>query len=190
MTAAQLNDGEDWGALSELPGNPMIWVLILSELVVFGIFFVAFAFTRAFHVAVFESGQAHLDRLHGGINTAVLLTSGLAAALGQRAIGKGLVGRCRGWLFIAGLGGLLFLSIKLIEYADLFTQGFGLETNSFFTLFFLMTGFHALHLLLGLVLLGIVARYCTAANVETAAAFWHMVDLIWVLLYPLVYLIQ
>ena len=190
MTTVPQDDGGDWGALSELPGNPMIWVLILSELVVFGIFFVAFAVTRAFHVAVFDAGQAHLDRLHGGINTAVLLTSGLAAALAQRAIGEGRIGLCRRWLVAAAVGGMAFIGIKLLEYASLAAQGFGLETDSFFTLFYLMTGFHALHVLLGLVLLGVVGRYCNAANVETATAFWHMVDLIWVLLYPLVYLIR
>jgi len=190
MTAVPQHDGEDWGALSELPGNPMIWVLILSELVVFGVFFVAFAFTRAFHVAVFDAGQAHLDRLHGGINTAVLLTSGLAAAQAQRAIGDGRITRCRWWLFAAAVGGVLFIGIKLVEYAALAAQGFGLESDTFFTLFYLMTGFHALHVALGLVLLGIVGRFCSAANVETATAFWHMVDLIWVLLYPLVYLIR
>lgn len=82
------------------------------------------------------------------------------------------------------------MGVKLAEYADLAAQDIGLETNSFFTLFFLMTGFHALHVFLGLVFLAVAGWWCSRENVETVTAFWHMVDLIWVLLYPLVYLIR
>ena len=186
----QAEPAADWGALSELPGNPMMWVLILSELVVFGAFFAAFAVARALHPAEFNASQAHLDRLAGGINTMVLLTSGLAAALAVKARSQGRVTLCRLWLAGAGVGGLVFMGVKLAEYADKAAQGIGMETDTFFTLFFLMTGFHLLHVALGLIILGIVAWRCSLENVETGTAFWHMVDLIWVLLYPLVYLIR
>ena len=180
----------DWGALSALPGNPMMWVLILSELVVFGAFFAAFAFARALHPDAFNASQAHLDRLLGGINTMVLLTSGLAAALAVQARAEGRVTACRLWLGGAALGGIAFMAVKLVEYADKAAQGIGIETDTFFTLFYLMTGFHFLHVALGIVFLGVVAWRCSLENVETGTAFWHMVDLIWVLLYPLVYLIR
>lgn len=180
----------DWGALSALPGNPMMWVLILSELVVFGAFFASFAFARALHPAAFNASQAHLDRLLGGVNTMVLLTSGLAAALAVRARADGKIRNCRLWLGGAALGGFAFMAVKLVEYADKASQGIGIETDTFFTLFYLMTGFHFLHVALGIVFLGIVAWRCSLENVETGTAFWHMVDLIWVLLYPLVYLIR
>lgn len=180
----------DWGILSALPGNPMMWVLILSELVVFGCFFGGFAFARVFHPAEFNASQAHLDRLLGGINTMVLLTSGLAAALAVRARSRERILACRLWLAAAAVGGVAFMAVKLVEYADKAAQGITIDTDTFFTLFFLMTGFHFLHVALGLVILGVVGWRCSLENVETGTAFWHMVDLIWVLLYPLVYLIR
>ncbi|MCC2106565.1 MAG: cytochrome c oxidase subunit 3, partial [Hyphomicrobiales bacterium] len=60
----------------------------------------------------------------------------------------------------------------------------------FFTLYYLITGFHALHVLLGMVILGVVARYDSLANYETGAAFWHMVDLVWIVIFPVIYLLR
>ncbi len=179
-----------WGALDHLPGNPLMWVLILSELVVFGAFFVAFSVSRVLHPAMFLAGQAKLDRLAGGVNTMLLLTSGLAAALAVSACAAGDTRRCRRWLAGAGLLGVGFLGVKLAEYAGKASQGIGIDTDTFFTLFYLMTGFHAAHVILGLVILAVVAWKPSLENAETGAAFWHMVDLIWVLLYPIVYLIR
>ncbi|BAE51745.1 cytochrome c oxidase subunit 3 [Paramagnetospirillum magneticum] len=184
------DESENWGALSDLPGNPLMWVLILSELLVFGAFFAAFSVSRVLHPAMFLADQLRLDRLAGGVNTMLLLTSGLAAALAVNARAAGDIRRCRLWLGGAALLGLGFLGVKFAEYADKAAQGFGIESDTFWTLFYLMTGFHAAHVILGLVILGIVAAKPSRENVETGAAFWHMVDLIWVLLYPIVYLIR
>jgi len=87
------------------------------------------------------------------------------------------------------LGGV-FLAIKAVEYGDKIGRGLTLETNSFFQLYYLMTGFHAMHVAAGIVILGIVTWWDSLENLETGAAFWHMVDLIWVLLYPIVYLLR
>jgi len=86
--------------------------------------------------------------------------------------------------------GLVFLGVKVVEYADKIGRGLTLTTNHFFELYYLMTGFHALHVVMGIVLLGILAWRASQENVETGAAFWHMVDLIWVMLFPVVYLIR
>ena len=182
--------GDGWGVLDSLPGNPLMWVLILSELMVFGAFFVGFSAARAWHPTAFAASQAHLDRLAGGINTMILLSSGLAAAMALRARGEGRIAACRAWLCGAAMLGIGFLIVKGLEYADKAAQGIGMDTDDFFTLFYLMTGFHALHVVLGLAILGIFAWNCSIENVETGTAFWHMVDLIWVLLYPIVYLIR
>ena len=85
--------------------------------------------------------------------------------------------------------GSVFLAIKVIEYADKIGQGFA-ETDMFFQLYYLMTGFHALHVVMGLIILGLVTWRDSLENMETGAAFWHMIDLIWVLLFPLVYLLR
>lgn len=180
----------DWGALSQLPGNPMMWVLILSELLVFGVFFVAFAAARTVDVAGFDASQAQLDRLLGGLNTMVLVTSGFLAALAVRARIDGRRLKARLILLAAMAVGSVFLVVKVIEYADKAQAGIGIETNTFFTLYYLMTGFHFLHVVLGLVILAVVAWKDSLANLETGTAFWHMVDLIWVLMFPLVYLIR
>lgn len=179
-----------WGILDSLPGNPLMWILIISELLVFGAFFAGFSAARALHPAEFAASQAHLNRLTGGINTMVLLTSGLAAAMALKARSEERLTACRSWLAVAGVLGLGFLVVKAIEYADKAAHGITMDTDTFFTLFYLMTGFHALHVVLGLVILAVVGCRCSMENVETGTAFWHMVDLIWVLLYPVVYLIR
>lgn len=179
-----------WGALSSLPGNPIMWVLIISELLIFGAFLGGFAGARILEPAVFADSQGRLDGLAGGLNTLVLVTSGLFAALAVHARAAGAIPRARLWLGGAGALGVVFLAVKGVEYADKAAHGIGLETNTFFTLYYLMTGFHAMHVVMGLIVLGIVAWKCSLENLETGAAFWHMVDLIWVLIYPIVYLIH
>lgn len=185
-----LEEEGGWGALDALPGNPMMWILIISELAVFGAFFVIFAVNRILEPEAFIQSQAQLSRLMGGLNTIVLVTSGYFAARAVQRCENGQVAACRRWLTAAIAGGGVFLALKAVEYADKASVGIGIETNSFFTLFYLLTGFHALHVVFGMILLGIGLWRCSTSNVVTVAAFWHMVDLIWVILYPVVYLMR
>ncbi len=180
----------DWGALSALPGNPLMWILILSELAVFGAFFLGFTGARVADPLGFAENQALLNRVEGGVNTLVLVSSGWLAAHAVRAAHGGDAGACRRRLFGAMALGGVFLAVKAVEYAGKAALGLGIETNTFFTLYYLITGFHALHVVLGMVILAIAARRPSAANVETGTAFWHMVDLIWVLVYPVIYLVR
>jgi len=183
----------DWGVLSDLPGNPLMWVLIISELLVFGALLLGFAVARLLHPAMFQTGQASLNVALAGVNTLVLITSGYCAARAVQVRSAGAekgVRLSRPWLLAAmGLGGC-FLAIKAVEYADKAAHGWGIETNTFFTLFYLLTGFHAMHVVAGIIVLGIVAWKNTVDNLETGAAFWHMIDLVWLLLFPLVYLLR
>jgi nitric oxide reductase NorE protein len=181
-------DTADWGPLSSLPGNPMMWILILGEMAVFGALFVGFAVARALNPATFDASQAHLDGLLGGLNTMVLVTSGWLVAIAVQRRGSN--GDHRAAMLGAMVFGAVFLTIKVVEYADKIGQGFTPETDMFFQLYYLMTGFHALHVVMGLIILGIVTWRDSLENMETGAAFWHMIDLIWVLLYPLVYLLR
>jgi len=181
----QTEERGGWGALDDLPGNPMMWILIISELLVFGAFFLSFAVSRMLDPVGFGDSQALLDGVFGGVNTIVLITSGLLCAL---AVDSKSIVRARGLLAGAIALGGVFCWIKIVEYGDKFEQGIGIETDTFFTLFFLMTGFHFLHVIFGMILLGIGIWKCRRDVLETVCAFWHMVDLIWVLLYPLVYL--
>lgn len=181
---------DDWGPLSQLPGNPMMWLLIWSELLVFGMAFVGFAGARLMDIEGFAQAQAQLDRYAGAINTMVLITSGLFAALAVNAESHQKTLRARLWIGAAILLGIVFLGVKYVEYADKAAHGIGLETNNFFTLYFLVTGFHALHVVFGIIVLAIVGWKHSVDNLETGAAFWHMVDLIWVILFPLIYLMR
>ncbi|MFW6346370.1 MAG: cytochrome c oxidase subunit 3 [Halomonas sp.] len=179
-----------WGPLSALPGNPLMWVLILSELLVFMAFFALYAAERATQVALFDASQRELDPLMGGLNTLVLLTSGLCVALAVEASAAAHTRRARRWLAAAMGLGVLFGVIKVVEYVSKFGAGITPETNTFFGFYYGLTAFHFAHVLFGLALLALVTWRTSLENVETAAAFWHMVDLIWILLYPLLYLLR
>ena len=173
----------------QLPGELLMWVLILSEIAVFGAGLLAFLAVRLTDPTGFAEAQSHLHRTGAAANTLVLVTSGWLAALATRAAEAGQRRRLRLLLAPAILLGAVFLILKGTEYADLFAQGIGTETHAFYTFSFLLTGFHAAHVLAGMVLLALVGWLGTPKAVETGAAFWHMVDLVWVLLFPVVYLL-
>ena len=191
MSAADCEQqGTGWGILEDLPGDPMIWVLICSELAAFGLFLGALGVARAIHPAVVAAGQAVLDSRLAGLNTIVLVTSGWAAARGTKAARTGQRRPARYWLLGAMALGGLFTAIKLAEYAEEIGRGIGLETSTFFTLYFLLTGFHLLHVCLGVVILAVVCRRAETVGVETGTAFWHMVDLVWIVMFPILYLVR
>ncbi len=176
-------------ALDQLPGELMMWVLIVSELLVFGAGLAAFLAVRITDPAGFAEAQSHLHRAGAGVNTIVLVTSGWLAALAVQAAEAGRVHRLRGLIAAAIALGAVFLVLKGMEYADLAAAGINFDTHAFFTFSYLLTGFHAAHVLAGMVLLAVVAVPASHRAVETGAAFWHMVDLVWVLLFPVVYLL-
>jgi nitric oxide reductase NorE protein len=189
--SAQETEAHDsgWGVLADLPGDPMMWVLIFSELAVFGLLLGAFAVAHAFHQPTFGAGRGLLNPALAALNTLVLVTSGWAAARGALAARDGDRRACRGWLLAAiGLGGA-FVAVKLTEYAGEIAAGADIETSTFFTLYFLLTGFHLLHVVLGMAILAVVLRSADAYAVETGTSFWHMVDLVWVLMFPIIYLV-
>ena len=168
----------------------MMWVLILSEIAVFGAGLLALLATRLTDPAGFAEAQSHLHRTGAAANTLVLVTSGWLAALATHAAEAGQTRRLR-LLLLPAIGlGAVFLVLKGSEYADLFAKGIGTETHAFYTFSFLLTGFHAAHVLAGMVLLAVVGWLATPRAVETGAAFWHMVDLVWVILFPVIYLLH
>lgn len=181
---------DNLGVFGELPGDLMMWVLIASELLVFGAALIAFLAIRATDPAGFGADQASLDRTAGALNTIVLVTSGLCAALAVAQRERGARQAARRWLFAAGCLGIIFLVVKGFEYAHKAELGVGIETSAFFTFYYLATGFHALHVVAGIVILGIIGWADSGRNMETGVAFWHMVDLIWVLLFPIIYLLR
>lgn len=176
--------------LDTLPGHAMMWVLIFSELAAFGALLVAFAVARALDPAGFAAGQAQLDPMLAAVNTVCLVSSGWCAARACAAARLGAHAATRRWIGGAAALGLLFIAIKLVEYAGEIGRGADIDGGTFFTLYFLLTGFHLLHVALGVVILAAVAWRANAVDVESGAAFWHMVDLVWLMMFPLIYLIR
>lgn len=176
--------------LDQLPGDLMMWVLIVSELLVFGAGLGAFLSMRIFDPESFALAQDHLHRALAGINTLVLVTSGFFAARAVRMAEAGRLGATRFWLALAVVLGAVFLAIKMVEYAGNASAGIGMTSGGFFTFYYLLTGFHAAHVVAGIVILGLVGWRGVPRTVEVGTAFWHMVDLVWVLLFPVIYLLR
>ncbi|MGX9352382.1 cytochrome c oxidase subunit 3 [Shimia sp. W99] len=172
-----------------LPGELMMWVLIISELLVFGAGLLAFMGVRLTDPAGFAEAQSHLHRTGAALNTGVLVTSGYLAARAYLWRVGGARLKARLALVGAAALGIVFLIIKGAEYADKAAQGIAWDTHPFFTFYYLLTGFHATHVVAGVVLLLLVAWKDAPRNIEAGAQFWHMVDLVWVLLFPVIYLL-
>jgi nitric oxide reductase NorE protein len=180
------------------PGDLAIWIFILAELLVFAVFFAAYAFTRMNHVELFNTYQATLDRDAALANTVALLTSSYFVVRGVVAAREGDNGRCARWLWAAVGMGAVFLVIKSLEYAHHIGAGISLSTNTFYMFYLSVTFFHYMHVILGMVILAAVAvksgrgEYSAEQHtgVETGASYWHMVDLVWLILFPLVYVMQ
>ncbi len=180
------------------PGDLAVWFFIFAELLAFGALFLAYAFTRAAHVEIFDAGQQTLNKTFGVINTLALITGSYFVVRALVAIQAGLQARCVRWLGAAIAAGGVFAVLKLIEFHDKFAIGISLSTDTFYMFYLILTGFHFMHVLLGMVVLAAVLRNARRGRysateyvgVETAGAFWHMVDLVWIILFPLLYLMR
>jgi nitric oxide reductase NorE protein len=181
-----------------LPGDFAIWIFIYAELLVFGIFFLSYAFARAGNVELFNTYQQSLDRGSGALNTIILITSSWFVVRAVNAIRAGTARPCARWLGMAILCGLAFVVIKLLEFKAKYAAGISLSTNNFYMFYLSLTFFHFMHVLMGMVILGAVGAkalrggYSAAdhTGVETGASYWHMVDLVWLVLFPLVFIIR
>ncbi len=179
-----------------LSGGTVIWLFVAIELLTFGLFFVGFAAARRADPEPFLAGQAQLHPLLGAVNTGVLLCGGWCAARGVLANRSNEPRAAAGYLAGAAATGLVFMAIKLHEYADVFAAGVSLSTNTFWFFYLFVTGLHFLHVLAGVgFLVPTAVRAARGAygpeapfTVEAVAVFWHLVDLLWIVLFPLLYL--
>lgn len=183
-----------------------MWIFLATELLFFGGLFVAYLYGRSHWPLGFAAAGRHTDVVLGTVNTAVLLSSSALVALAAACGGQG---RRRPWppvlMGLAAALGIAFLAIKGMEYRQEWLQGlfpgpgFALAGQGgaelFFMLYFLTTGLHALHLLIGIVLMAAFAAgsawqapWSSQRRLEVAGLYWHFVDIVWILLYPLLYL--
>lgn len=184
--------------LKPLPGDLAIWFFIFMELLVFGVFFIVYAVMRLQNIELFNQYQLTLHRGLGAANTVLLITSSYFVVRAVDAVKENKISQCVNWLYAALVGGAGFLILKSVEYVDIFSQGIRLTTNTFYMFYISLTMFHFLHVILGMIILfAIVIKANKGAysadnhiGVETGASYWHMVDLVWIILFPLVYIIR
>ena len=181
-----------------LPGDLAIWFFIFMELLVFGIFFIVYAVMRLQNLELFNQYQLTLNRELGAINTLLLISSSYFVVRAIHSIKVNNVKGCVNWLYAALGGGLGFLILKSIEYSEKFDAGITLSTNMFYMFYLSLTLFHFLHVILGMIILYAVLFKAKRGaynadnyiGVESGASYWHMVDLVWIILFPLVYIIR
>ena len=176
------------------PGGILMWIIIYLELITFGMALVAFVYYGAEEPEVFHQSKLQLNSTIGAINTLFLLTSGLFIANAVHFYKEGNIKKTTFFFKLAMLGGFLFLLLKSYEYYTKIDNGITLDTNTFYTFYWMLTGFHIIHVLIGLVILFLTERSISKnkaelEDVEASATFWHMCDIIWLLLFPIIYLI-
>jgi nitric oxide reductase NorE protein len=183
-------------APAHLPGESSMWFFVIGDLFIFGVYFVSYLCFRGADHALFLQSQQHLNQDIGVINTVILLTSSLFVALGTAAARRGEV-RHAARLFVCALvSGAVFPLLKAVEWIPEIAAGYRPGTNLFFMYYYVLAGMHLCHVLLGLVILGFVVRELRHARaprlrfVETGATYWHMVDLLWLVLFALLYLMR
>ncbi|WP_018993002.1 cytochrome c oxidase subunit 3 family protein [Aromatoleum toluclasticum] len=185
-------------AAKRLPGYLPVWAFILAEMLLFAVLFASYAFARVDNVEMFNLCQQTLDRNAGAINTVLLVTGSWFVVLAVQAARRDdrrAASRDIGLGFLCGAG---FLAIKVFEYAAKFGAGITFSTNTFYRFYFSLTFFHFMHVILGMVVLAILwvktrqGAYGShdAHGLESGAAYWHMVDLLWIVLFPLVYVMR
>jgi len=187
---ARFNTGINHGKLG-------MWIFLASEIMFFSGFLGAFIVLRNLNIEVFTESSHQLNKVIATVNTAILISSSLTMALSHLALERGEEAKFRLFLAITIVCAFGFLGIKSYEYATKFEHGIYPWTNTFFASYFTMTGFHALHVIGGLIpMIWIFGKSLTKGyprsmhhRVEILGLYWHFVDLVWIFLFPTLYLI-
>ncbi|MCF8372697.1 MAG: cytochrome c oxidase subunit 3 family protein [Bacteroidales bacterium] len=184
-----------------------MWLFLFTEVLLFGGLFIVYAAYRFINPEDFHTGSQHLDWVIGAINTVILLTSSLTVALSISAIQSGNTKKAKILLYLTLAFALAFLVNKYFEWGGKIHHGLfpGMEEfkhlthgeSLFFVLYFFMTGLHGLHIIAGGIFIGFILYYINKGEVtsesytlhENAGLYWHLVDVIWIYLFPLFYLI-
>ncbi|MGU3501075.1 cytochrome c oxidase subunit 3 [Mycobacterium sp. C31M] len=179
---------------NRIPGESSMWFFVIGDLLIFGAYFVAYVYYRGQDQQLFLESQARINLDIGAANTVVLLTSSLFVALGTSAARAGRTADGVRLFAIALAIGAVFPVLKIFEYVPEIAAGVTPGTNLFFMYYFVMTGLHLCHVMLGLVILAfVIANLRAKPNIsffETGATYWHMVDLLWLVLFALLYLMR
>lgn len=178
-----------------LPGDNDMWVMVLGDMIIFAGYFIVFMIYRSMHAREFLAAQEHLDVNIGVVNTVILLTSSWFVVRAVTAARAGRSAQAIRLVYGGGLGGVLFMALKGYEWVAKIRAGHG-NSEMFYSFYYVVTGVHLIHVLIGLIVLGTVARELRnpgrrrATVVESGAIYWHMVDLLWVIIFALFYVMR
>ena len=185
------------GSVYYPPGGILVWFLIILEIFTFLGAALIFLYYRKSNLEEFAASKELLSPLVGTVNTIVLITSGYLIANALQALKENLWEKSARLILFSSLLGIAFLIVKGTEFYLKIESGVGFDYNTFFTLYWLMTGFHFVHVLFGVGLLFYMYRAVKRQkysgenmfDVEASATYWHMCDLIWILIFPILYLL-
>jgi nitric oxide reductase NorE protein len=181
-----------------LPGDSGVWLFIAADTFMFGLFFSSFMFERLKNVELFNQSQRALSPTVGAVNTLFLLAGSYFVVLAVDAAKQGMEQAVVNRLTLGIACGGAFAISKLFEYGAKFAAGISIVTNDYYVFYFVLTGVHFLHLCIGVIVLAIL-RHKARGGVgdgrwfgwlESGACYWHMVDLLWIMLFPLLYLVR
>lgn len=172
-------------------GKLAVWWVIVSEIVIFGGLLVSYILYRLYHDQ-WSSEAAHTSLIAGSINTFILLTSSLFVVLSHRAIEDKDPQKAFKYLWYTIFGGLGFLVVKSIEWTGEITHGFVMTKSLFWAFYYTAAGLHALHVIAGIIIMAIISfdikKNKNLQRVEYIGNYWHFVDIVWIFLFPLLYI--
>lgn len=180
-----------------LPGEEGVWLFILGDLIVFGLFFITFVIYRSWSPDLYAVSQREMNQAFGVANTLILLTSSWTLATAVDRLRK----KSSGGAALIGISiglGICFILVKIFEYREKIRAGITLNSNEFYTFYYMFTGTHLLHVMLGVGVLGYLfavsrrdrVNPSDIRTIEGGASFWHLVDILWIVLFALFYLMR
>ncbi|MCL6416591.1 cytochrome c oxidase subunit 3 family protein [Aestuariirhabdus sp. Z084] len=186
--------GED----KNTPGSVGAWVLIWVELTEFALFFLVFLVARAHNPDLFHEGPTRLNTIAGALNTLILITSSYCVARAVSAIKQGNRQACLRWLYGTLGMGVAYSLVKFWEYYWNDLAGLSLRTDIYYSLYYYLTFNHFLHVIMGMMVIGWVCvnthlgHYSKEdhGGLESGASYWHMIDLVWIIIFPLLYVFR
>lgn len=175
-----------------VPGEVGIWIFVMGDLM-----FALYTFDRGQAIDVFSAGQATLDPAYGAINTLLLLTSSWFVVMAMHAARDRAARPAAHFIALAFCCGGGFVAVKFLEYGEKIRAGLTLTTNDFYMYYYVLTGLHFAHVSIGLAVLAYawvrarkgIRSDTEVRTLESCATYWHMVDVLWIILFPLVYLL-
>lgn len=183
---------------THLPGETGVWVFIIGDMLMFALLFSVFVYYRSEDVALFSNSQTTLNQTLGAFNTFLMLSSSWFVALAIHSARNNLAKISTRFFALAFVCGFGFVIVKFFEYREKFDAGLTITTNDFYMYYFMLTGIHLIHVVIGMGVLLFLISTCRGRTLEesninvleSGASFWHMVDILWIVLFAIFYLLR